>query len=275
MEQKIFFQSSMPRALSTIFQNIVGQNPDFHVTPTDGLLELLFGARANFTNCLEFKAQNSTLMKQAFLSFCYEGVKGYNKILTDKPYILNKSRGWGVYRGFLDSFYPNPKIICMVRDLKDIVASYENMYRKSLYLHDSIRNDLDSRGTTVHKRVDEWMNPKNTIGRATERIFEIVRLGYANQILFIKSEDLCRNPKKEMERFYNYLDLPFYEHDFLNIEQLTTEDDTVYGISQDLHKIRPELKLPESKAKSILGDDITRWLYENNKWYYEMFGYRQ
>jgi len=163
----------------------------------------------------------------------------------------------------------------MVRDLKDIVASYENMYRKSLYLHDSIRNDLDSRGTTVHKRVDEWMNPKNTIGRATERIFEIVRLGYANQILFIKSEDLCRNPMKEMERFYNYLDLPFYEHDFLNIEQITTEDDAVYGISQDLHKIRPELKLPESKAKSILGDDITKWLYENNKWYYEMFGYRQ
>ena len=31
--QKIFFQSSLPRAGSTLFQNIIGQNPDFYVTP--------------------------------------------------------------------------------------------------------------------------------------------------------------------------------------------------------------------------------------------------
>ena len=53
----------MPRSGSTIFSNIIGSNPDFYVTPTSGVLELVFGARANYTNSLEFKAQDSELMK--------------------------------------------------------------------------------------------------------------------------------------------------------------------------------------------------------------------
>ena len=266
----------MPRALSTVFQNIVGQNEDFHVTPTDGLLELLFGARVNFSSSPEFKAQDNSLMKKAFFkTFVFEGFMGYNKALTNKPYVLNKSRGWGVYRGFLESFYPNPKIICLVRNLKDIVSSYEKIYRKNLHLQDSIRNDFEAKGTTVHKRVDEWMNPRNTIGRALERLFEIERLGYSSKILYIKSEDLCENPNIEMKRFYDYLELPNYNHNFSNIEQITVEDDNVYGISNDLHIIRSVLEKQKSDADDILGEDITNWLYQNNKWYYDKFFYKK
>lgn len=41
MPPSIAFQSSLPRSGSTLFSNIVGQNPAFHVTPTSGLLDLL------------------------------------------------------------------------------------------------------------------------------------------------------------------------------------------------------------------------------------------
>jgi sulfotransferase len=30
----IYFQSSLPRTGSTLLQNLIGQNPNFHVTPT-------------------------------------------------------------------------------------------------------------------------------------------------------------------------------------------------------------------------------------------------
>ena len=52
----IYFNSSMPRACSTLLQNIFNQNPDFYATPTDGAVELLAGARERFTNSSEFKA---------------------------------------------------------------------------------------------------------------------------------------------------------------------------------------------------------------------------
>jgi len=275
MVDRIFFQSSMPRSLSTTLQNLIGQNPDFYVTPTSGMLELLFGARANFSNSPEFKAQDSELMKNGFAGFCKGGIDGYFNAITDKKYVLDKSRGWGVYKGFLDSFYPDTKVICMVRNLKDVVASYESIYRKNQHTHDSIRNDADGRGTTVHKRVDEWMHPTSTIGRAMERIFEMIRLGYDDKVLFVKAEDLCLYPETEMARIYNYLDIPYFQHDFDNIKQITTEDDSVYGLSSDLHSIRPKLEMKPSNADAILGKDICKWLSENYKWYYDKFKYNK
>lgn len=275
MVEKIFFQSSMPRALSTTLQNIIGQNPDFFVSGTDGLLELLFGARANFTTSPEFKAQDQQLMNKAFIGFCNKGLQGYADNLTDKKYVLNKSRGWGVYRGFLEQIYPNPKIICMVRNLKDIFCSYEKIYRKNQLQHDPIRNDSTAKGTTVHKRVDEWVHPTNTIGRALERIFEMIRLGYDDKILFVKAEDLCLYPDAEMVRIYDYLEVPYFAHDFENIQQITKEDDSVYGLGVGLHTIRPKLELKPSDADSVLGKDICNWLYENYKWYYQKFNYQK
>jgi len=202
MVDKIFFQSSMPRSGSTIFQNIIGQNPDFYVTPTSGMLELVFGARANFSTSPEFIAQDAQLMEKGFINFCKQGMEGYFNGITDKKYVMDKSRGWGVYRPFLESFYPDPKVICLVRDLRAVVSSYEKIYRKNPLKHDPIRDDSTGRGTIVHKRVDEWMAATNTIGRAVERIQEMIRLGEDSKVLFIRYEDLCLNPEFEMRRVY-------------------------------------------------------------------------
>ena len=46
MKQQIFFQSSLPRSGSTLLQNILAQRNDMYATPTSGVLELLYGARA-------------------------------------------------------------------------------------------------------------------------------------------------------------------------------------------------------------------------------------
>lgn len=278
MLKKIFFQSSMPRSGSTLFQSILNNNPNIYGTGTDGCLELLFGARANFTTSPEFKAQDSELMKKAFINFCNKGINGYCESLiegSEKEYVILKSRGWGVYRPFLESFYPNPKVICLVRDLRSVISSYEKIYRKSQYKHDPVRDDSTSRGTTVHKRVDEWMHPSNTIGRAIERIFEMTRQGYDDKILYVRYEDLCLNPEYEMKRVYDYLELPYFEHDFDNIEQTIKEDDAVYGLSNDLHKIRPSLELKPNDFKKILGVDISDWAYETYKWYFDKFKYKK
>ena len=63
-------------------------------------------------------------------------------------------------------------------------------------------------------------------------------------MLFIRYEDLCANPRLELERFYSYVGLPYYgKHDFNNVEQITVEDDEVYGVFGDhqiRHKVEPQ-----------------------------------
>ena len=102
MEQQIFFQSSLPRSGSTLLQNILAQRNDMYATPTSGVLELLYGARANFSTSPEFKAQDVPLMEAGFKEFCNKGMFGFYNQITDKKFILDKSRGWGVYRPFLN-----------------------------------------------------------------------------------------------------------------------------------------------------------------------------
>ena len=174
--EKIFFQSSLPRAGSTLLQNILGQNPDFYVTPTSGVLELLFAARGNYTNDNAFKAQDPKLMKKGWLNFCRQGIEGFFTDITDKKYVVDKSRGWGIHYNFLNSFYPNPKVVCMVRDLRSIYASMEKNFRKNQDKDAGIVNWAEMKATTTAKRVDHWAQTP-PIGIAVERLKQMIDEG--------------------------------------------------------------------------------------------------
>jgi sulfotransferase len=270
---KLFFQSSMPRSGSTLLQNILAQNPDIYATPTSGVLELVYGARASYTSSLEFKAQDSQLMKKGFLEFCNKGVKGFYEGITDKKYVVDKSRGWGIHYDFLNSFSPNPKIICMVRNLKDVFASMEKNFRKNPEKHNPMVDWSTMSGTSIPKRVDVWAQGV-PVGMALERLQEIFRLGNDKHILFVRFEDLCLYPENTMKEIYDYLEIPHFFHDFDNIEQVTKEDDEVYGEFGD-HNIRQKLEVVPSKAKDILGKEVVNWIYNNYPWYNEAFRYNK
>jgi sulfotransferase len=271
--EKLFFQSSLPRAGSTLLQNIMGQNPDFYVTPTSGLLELVFAARGNYTDSPEFKAQDSELMKKGFIGFCNKAMNGYFDAITDKKYVMDKSRGWGIHYDFLNEIYPNPKIIVMVRDLRDIFCSMEKNFRKSSLQANPVLNHAEMRGTTTPKRIDVWAQSQ-PVGLALERLQEILRQGLDKNMLFVKFEDLCLYPETELNRIYQFLELPYYTHDFDNIEQITVEDDEVYGVYGD-HTIKQKLELPHSQAKKVLGTDVNNWIWDNYQWFFNRFNYKK
>jgi len=268
---EVFFQSSLPRAGSTLLQNIIGQNPDFYVTPTSGVLELLYVARKNYSDLPEFKAQDQEIMKQGWLSFCKNGLNGFYKGITDKPYVVDKSRGWGIHYNFINSFHPNPKIICMVRDLRDIFTSMEKNFRKNQHLNHKLINHNDLEGTTTEKRVDIWAKTP-PIGLAIERIYQIIREGIDKKILFIRYEDLTHTPQQELEKIYNFLEVTPFKHDFNNVEQLTYEDDSVYGIFGD-HTIKQKVEPTPSQSNIILGEIVSQNIKNNYKWFYDYFNY--
>src|SRR5215212_7468458 len=120
-DKKIFFNSSLPRSGSTLLQNILAQNPRFYCSPTSGVFDLLYGSRAFVSESHLFKAQDPALMKRAFLGFCQGGLKGYYAAVTDRPVVVDKSRGWLHHYDWLDLFHPKPKILVCVRDLRSIL----------------------------------------------------------------------------------------------------------------------------------------------------------
>tara|TARA_R110000824_G_scaffold218435_1_gene405019 strand:- start:295 stop:1110 length:816 start_codon:yes stop_codon:yes gene_type:complete len=269
----IFFNSSMPRSGSTLIQNILGQNPSIHVTPTDGFLELIYGARVNYTNNAEFKAQDEEQMTQAWRGFCNEGMKGYASGLSNKVHTCLKSRGLGANYNWFGSFMgEDPKVICMVRNVKSVLSSMEKIHRANFENAQQITNPSEMRGLTTQSRVEQWLQGP-PVGLSLQRFGQMATEGISEKCLFIKYEDLTRSPAGQMERVYEYLDIPKYEHDFKNVEQLTVEDDSVYGMTPDLHIVRPEITYIEPDYKDILGTNLCKWIDSTCQGYQEDHNY--
>lgn len=272
MEKEIFFNSSMPRAGSTLFQNIVGQNPKFYVTPTSGLIELVMGARHNYNHSQEIKAQDDKEMESSFLNFCRKGIQGFFEPLTDKPYVLDKSRGWGINYRLLNLFNENPKIVCMVRDIRSVYSSMEKNFRKNPHKESHIQNPSELQGTTLDKRIDIWSNSV-PVGITMDRFRDIIQQGLDSKILFIRYEDLMFNPEEEIKRFYDYLGIEYYDqHNFKNINQITHENDVVHGIFGD-HKLRKEFKKLPDDFNEVLGFELSQNIKNHYKWFFDYFGY--
>jgi sulfotransferase len=269
--EKIFFQSSLPRSGSTLLQNILGQNPDFYTTPTSGLVDLLYRSRNGFTDGPEFKAQPDEIVKKAFMGYCKGGLEGYFSQITDKKYRVDKSRAWGINYSFLNQFYPNPKIVCMVRDLREVFSSFEKNYRKNQHINSGIVNNIELKGTTVEKRVDHFaLTPP--LGLSLDWLRDIISQGIDKKILFIKYEDLTKNPQAELNKIYNFFEIDQFIHDFSNISQVTHENDRIHGPFGD-HIIRSEVKPLKPDSKEILGVQATQWIRNNYSWFYDYFKY--
>lgn len=272
--KNIFFNSSMPRSGSTLLNNILNQNPLIHATPTDGVLELLFAARNNFTALPEFKAQDKDLMLNAWRGFCLGAIHGYAERLSDRPYICLKSRGYGYHIPWLKAFLnEDPKILCCVRDIRAVFCSMEKIYQHTCEYQSEIINHSQLKGTSIEKRIDIWSSSP-PVGLSLDHFREMIRLKTIDKCHVVRYEDLAVSPDKELERIYSYLSLPNYKHDFNHVEQTTQEDDMAFGLSFDLHKIRPKVEPVEKDYVSILTRPVCDWLTNHYSWYQDAFNYR-
>ena len=273
MKQTIYYQSSLPRAGSTLLQNIIGQNPAFHVTPTSGMIDLMLGARVGYNENKEARAGDKDMWRKGFYAFCREGLNGYVANLTDKPCILDKNRNWVASYPLLANIFPNPKIVFMVRDLRAVFTSMEKKFRANPDIEDGMVNNMNLTGLTTHQRVEKWA-ASHPIGHALPKLFQSLLDKTAQNFIFIRYEDLCANPESQLKSIYNYFDLPYFQHNFDHISQITVENDTVHGIYGD-HTIRNTLSMLPDDSKDVLGDYTYEWIYDNYKWYFDTFNYKK
>jgi sulfotransferase len=259
--------------MSTLLQCILNQNPEIAATPTDGVLEYLYAARANYTSTPEVKAINPELALRTWRGFCWGGLEGYTKAYTDKPNLCIKTRGATIHYEWFQRFMPyDMKCIVMVRNMKSIICSMEKLFRANQENHQDIQNHSQMSGTNTPKRVDAWFaNPP--VGLALERLNQCFLEGTNKNFLYVRAEDLTSYPDREITKIYKYLGLPDYKHDFDNVEQTIKEDDSVYGISSSLHTIRKAVRPLTPDYNQILGQQVCDWIDNAHQGYQRLFGY--
>jgi len=159
----------------------------------------------------------------------------------------------------------------MIRDPRSILSSMEKNYRKNPDKAHMLTSDSEMRNITTEQRIDSWVNSQ-PVGLAFQRLHEIIRQNKDRNMLFIKFEDFTLNPEKEIIKVYKYLEIDQYDHDFNNVEQITKEDDEVYGVFGD-HKIKSIVQQIKPDYNEILGTNASKWIKNNYSWFYEYFKY--
>lgn len=263
---KVIFNSSLPRSGSQLLQNILAQNPRFHCSGTSGVLELLYAARKNFTELDEFKLSGDPkLSKDCWLSFCKRGLEGWYEA-TGKTVCVDKSRGWKYYYEWLSAFYPNPKILCCVRDVRAIISSMEKLHRKNMHLHDPADVPAKMQMVDVGSRVQQWLGSP-PVGLGLARLRDAILKKNSDNFCFVQYQDLIQNPLKVMMRVYDYIGEQYFAHDFNHVEQLIQENDALHGVYGD-HTIKPAVEAPKTYADwdSILGPQICQQIEAQFGW---------
>jgi sulfotransferase len=262
MSKKFMFNSSMPRSGSELLQVILHQNPEIYGSPTSPLLGFCEGIK-NHMEMPEVKSQPTELMRQAMLHSCRSAMDGFYEPITDRLNVCDKSRGWMIVHEWLTNIMgETPKMICMVRDLREVMVSQELVWRENQHL--PIGGHL-----MVEQRVQEWLNNSH-IATALQRLNDADIRGNLDSIHCVRFEDLTTDPKGTMSGIYDYLGMTQFTHDFKNVVKEVEENHEIHGVFGN-HEIKPVVKPSPIRYNDILGRQVSEQIVANNPWFYNKF----
>jgi sulfotransferase len=249
--KNFFFISGLPRSGSTLLCNILAQNDNLFVSKaTSGCHDILFNIRNQWDRLIEHQAEGVDYdqLKRVLTSV----LNNYHT--TDKNLLIDKGRGWLSLIEMMEFILGyTPKIIVPVRNLNEILSSFEKLWRKSTGFSQWNFEQSDYfKAQTVEGRCEIWSNQSQPVGLAYNRVKDAISRGYKNKLFFLEFDALTSTPAQTMKLVYDYLELPYFNHNFNNVEQYTKEDDEGVHRIPNLHSIRPIVNpVPHDSEKTL------------------------
>jgi len=248
--EKVFFLSGLPRSGSTLLGSLIGQNPDFTVTPTSPILDLLCGANGlldmvNKTYTFDYHKKSSYVYKSL--------IQGWYSDIPTK-YVLDKHRGYPKNITPLQMFFdPNPKILCTNRPIADVISSYIALIEKNNDPNNFVDQELRKLNLTINTANRAKMLWENFISDPYNSLQHGIKNARKN-LFIIEYDQLVTEPELLLKEIYNFLEIDNFEnHKFEDIHNYCAEEkDAAWGL-KNLHDIRKVLKKTSKPAKEVLG----------------------
>jgi len=249
-----YFMSGLPRSGSTLLTALLNQNPEIHASTNSPLLDTI-----HYTE--EYLLYKSEQYKAHPKPECARNVLAsiapnyyFN---TSQNIIVDKSRGWvNQIQHIQDYITSEPKIICPVRSIPDIISSFLNLiyHSKTISFIDEglIANKLE---ISNDNRADYLMSPQGIIGQSYHALAEAFRKGNDKHLLLVEYDDLVQNPQQELNRIYDFLQLPRFTHTFENVKPKFDENDDVYKL-ENMHTVRSKVEKIHRDNSKFLSDYV-------------------
>lgn len=228
--------AGLPRAGSTLLCQILSSNPEFHVTPTSGVLDMLRAMRSIYSQNPTWRAQDRLKLYENFKM----GLQGFvDGFFHDAKVVFDKNRGWPSHLLMLDTILDNDKskIIWLYRDPAEIISSIEAQHQRTILMENMDEGSAPGAFMTLDRRIGTYANADGLIAQPVEMLKDAIEMGYFNRIFFVKYYDLTNNTQKVMNDIHEFLGEPKFEYNIEELKQLTWEFDGIYNY-KFLHKIK-------------------------------------
>ncbi|MCP4289482.1 MAG: sulfotransferase [Gammaproteobacteria bacterium] len=263
-EKSVYFVGGLPRSGSTLLMNILAQNPKHYCTSTSGIAPLLLNMRHQWKKVESLRSlpqnQSEIIQHNVMRSMLYGWFKH-----TDRPVCFDKFHFWTECLEMVAALLgarEKVRILITVRDLRDVIASFEKLHRKTTAM--SLTHQEESHTAefkTAKGRISIFIDDGQPVGRAFNGIRDAVTRGWLKNMHFVDFDQLTRNPQNTLDNIYRFLGEDAYVHDFTHVEQVTVEDDRVYGF-KELHRIESRVE----PIKPQWPDIFDRTLFEEAVW---------
>jgi len=256
MDKTYHFLAGLPRSGNTLLSAIFNQNPDIYSTPLSPLPSFMYDFY-NTANVMEQVVRNNEnkIKSEIFLSSFLDNF--YKEV--EKPVVIDREKAWGTPGNLniiKEYITPTPKIIFTVRDILEIIASFINMDAQYL------KNESYNAGYYI----SNYRSPKDLIsehlmafnGDIDKGLLSLASAFYpenAGMFHIVEYNDLVFNPDETMNKIYDFLEMPYYQHNFNKIVKIEKDNDEALGLPKNLHDIRKSLS-QSSTSLDILSDYI-------------------
>lgn len=239
-DKQYYFISGLPRSGSTLLSAILKQNPEFYAdisSPVKGIvIDIVNNLTCNENNLNVDENKRKTILKYVFDGYYAD---------VDKSVIFDSSREWTANTTFLKTLFPYTKIICCVRDIKWILDSFERIVDKNCFYTNTLVDSSDF--YCVNSRCKSLMDPFKS--GAVIKPWHHLQDGLAlnpSMIHLVEYDDLVKKPKETMQGVYIFLNKPYFEHDFNNVEYKNENYDKMANI-KDLHTVKKKVDWVDRK----------------------------
>ena len=258
MENGIHFISGLPRSGSTLLAAILRQNPRFHAgmtSPVGAMYMALEGAmsRRNETAVFIDDQARRDVLQGLFGNY-------YSRIRSEKV-VFDTNRVWTAKLPALSQLFPAARVICCVRNIAWIMDSIERLVRKNAFELSGMFG-FDP-GSTVYTRVNQIARSEGMVGFALDALREGFFSEQAQRLILVEYQALTRAPRDTLRLLYDFIEQPWFDHDFDNVEYEAENFDVALG-APGLHTVRRKVEWIE--RETVLPPDIFQRFLNDMFW---------
>lgn len=262
------FVSGLPRSGSTLLCQLLGHHPGIYSTGhTSPLPQTLSKMRSMISD-------NNLFLSQLDVDFELGYQRLHNAMMgfvngwfaeTEKPFVVDKSRGWIAHVDLAKLLFPNFKMLICIREPSQIYGSVEARHQKTLLL--DFPDHLAS--LTRYGRADKLFAKEGVIGGPLGSIQSLQDIdpSMEGQFYYVIYEHLMEDPHSVLNDIFGWLGASEHNVDLNNLTVKPHESDSYYRFKYS-HATRNSLS---AATRHIIPPRIEAEIKKNFQWFYQTF----